>query len=344
MRRSIYALVITAGCLTAGCEQAEYPFGAPDGSSGGGLVDGVDFIQLTSSNGSSKHLPIISSDGNTVAFLSSEDLVPGSNTALVTQVFAVSSSGRNLRQVTSTSAEVTGFDLSPDGDWVVFADKYSRLWRVSTDEGSTATQIALPVMVTAPKFTPDGEFVIWTDASGANIYDFESGGISTQLASVIAKGRAGGSRNADDIVYTSRSDGKVYIVSGTSSPERLSQDSTSGTNPSISSDGRRIAYDGSAGVHVVGNNGNSLQTFTGYLDPYSGICESGDYVVFTAEHQVVLGEVSSGKLTQITSNTSGGYRSHEPSLSRYGSRVAFVSEADFTGGNSDHSYEVFVTR
>lgn len=343
MRRFVCILILATSGLLAGCEREEYPFGAPNASSGGGLVDGVDFVQLTSTSKGEKSLPIISSDGNTVAFLSSEDLVSSSNTALATQVFAISSSGMNLRQVTASSVGVVSFDLSPDGDWVVFADKYRRLWRVSTDEGSTATPIASPVMVTAPKFTPDGEFVIWTDASGTNIYDFESGGISTQLAGVIAKGRAGGSRNADDIVYTSSFDGEVYIVSGTSSPDRLSQDSTSGTNPSISSDGRRIAYKCATGVHVVGSDGNAVQTFTGYFDPYSGICESGDYVVFTAGDHVIVGEVSSGKLTQITT-TSGGYRSHEPSLSRYGSRVAFVSEADFTGGNSDHSWEIFVTR
>ncbi|MEM8932364.1 MAG: hypothetical protein AAGE94_14375 [Acidobacteriota bacterium] len=81
---------------------------------------------------------------------------------------------------------------------------------------------------------------------------------------------------------------------------------------SISADGTRVAFTSNSD-HTGGNSDNNLEIFLW----------------------------DNGVLVQIT-DTLGPTQSSSPSISGDGSRIAFTSDADLTGGNADGSFEIFV--
>ncbi len=87
------------------------------------------------------------------------------------------------------------------------------------------------------------------------------------------------------------------------------------SNPSISADGTRIAFD-------------SVADLTG---------ENGD-----ENKEIFLHDTTTATTTQITDTTGGGQSNVEPSLSADGTRIAFYSNRNIGGGNPDGNYEVFL--
>jgi Tol biopolymer transport system component len=73
------------------------------------------------------------------------------------------------------------------------------------------------------------------------------------------------------------------------------------------------------------------------------VADTGDPVGTNPDHnsEIFLRDVSTGSVTQLTSTTSGN-SGGSVAISGDGSRVAFLSTTDLTGGNSDHNAEVFV--
>src|SRR5262249_38303439 len=85
--------------------------------------------------------------------------------------------------------------------------------------------------------------------------------------------------------------------------------------PSISGDGRRIAFYSDRDLVPGGNADANLEIF--------------------------LHEDTTNSFTQVT-NTIGGSGNFNPSISADGTHIAFLSDRDITGGNADGSFEIFL--
>jgi Tol biopolymer transport system component len=87
--------------------------------------------------------------------------------------------------------------------------------------------------------------------------------------------------------------------------------------PSINADGTRIAFESNANLTNENFNFNS---------------------------EIYLADTSGATITitQIT-NTANGDGSHRPSINSAGTRIAFDSDGDLTGGNSDRNSEIFLS-
>ena len=92
-------------------------------------------------------------------------------------------------------------------------------------------------------------------------------------------------------------------------------DETAGfsNRPSINADGTRIAFDSDADINGGNPDGNS---------------------------EIYLFDTTTGIITQITDETAGG--SFNPSINADGTRIAFSSNADITGGNPEGNFELFL--
>jgi Tol biopolymer transport system component len=85
---------------------------------------------------------------------------------------------------------------------------------------------------------------------------------------------------------------------------------------SISADGTRIAFESSNDI-TPGIPGNA-----------------------DGNPEIFLWTQSTG-LTQLTNSTGGG-SNDDPAINTDGTRIAFSSDRDLTGGNADHGYEIFL--
>jgi len=160
---------------------------------------------------------------------------------------------------------------------------------------------------------------------------------------------------------------EIYLFDTTTGIITQITDETAGNslNPSINADGTRIAFESEADI----NGGNPEGNFEVYLfDTATGIITQitdetagnsfdpsinadGTRIAFYSDadinggnpdgsFEVYLFDTTTGIITQITDETAGD--SLNPSINADGTRIAFVSDANFTGGNPDGSFEVYL--
>jgi len=98
-------------------------------------------------------------------------------------------------------------------------------------------------------------------------------------------------------------------------------DASSNEEPAISADGTRIAFVSSA--NLTGGN------------------PDGNFEIFLFVTTTVNPDGTLGGFTQIT-NTIGSTSNEEPAISADGTRIAFRSRANLTGGNADGNREIFL--
>jgi uncharacterized protein (TIGR03437 family) len=152
----------------------------------------------------------------------------------------------------------------------------------------------------------------------------------------------------------------------THTPER-----TLNLNPTISGDGRRIAFEstgdltgannGGAGFHTlradITNDGATLTSIAASRAPAPALSRDGSHLAF-ASRENLTGENPDGnseiflfegeRLRQITNTTPRdaarriGDGNFQPSISNDGKLLAFASNRDLTGANSDANLEIFV--
>ncbi len=141
-------------------------------------------------------------------------------------------------------------------------------------------------------------------------------------------------------------------------------DSESNTNPTINADGTRIAFVSAA--NITGDNPDrSIELFlwdksdgitqitdTDFkfnIDP--SINKDGTKIAFVSDadltgmnpdlnSEIYVWDELTEKFTQITDTTESG--SSRPSINGDGSRVAFISDADFTGKNPEGNTEIYL--
>jgi len=266
--------------------------------------------------------PQVSADGRFVAFLSmASDLVPG-DTNDTWDVFV-----RDLRagttervNVSSTGAQSdgqahSGVRISPDGRFVVFPSYATNLVPGDTNENSDvfvrdrATGRTERVSVTSAGEQADG-FSAFATAISADgrwvLFDSEAGNLV-----------AGDTNGVRDIFRHDRRTGRTDRVSVAADGSQADHFSEA---PSISADGRHVAFDSFASNLVPGDTNDSSDVF--------------------------VRDLRTGR-TDLVSRTPAGapslYHSFNPTLSADGRLVVFQSESpDVVAGDTNDSSDVFV--
>jgi TolB protein len=110
--------------------------------------DGSNPRQLTS-NAALNVLPVVSTDGRYIVFVSTRTGVP--------HIWRMDSDGSNLKQITNGIAETNPI-VSPDSQWIVYQDINDlRMWKIPID-GGTAAKL-LDKLVGQAAISPDGKLI-----------------------------------------------------------------------------------------------------------------------------------------------------------------------------------------
>ncbi len=315
-------------------------------------ADGTGLTQLTADPVYDSQFGAISLDGSVVVFESQADLVPGSNTDHEWEVFKIDPDGTGLTQMTSDSAYMSGAPTaSGDGSVIAFhsqanwvgsnADHSLEIFVINSD-GSGLTQLTAGSNQSFdPEISADGTVVAFTacaDLVGENppqipqVYRVNADGTDLEqlthgapawycswATSISGDGSVIGLWSFADLTGANPgNDQHAYLLQFGLGLAQLTLDAGESSDaPSISADGSLIAF--SSGTnHTGGNPDNTREIF-------------------------VINADGTG-LTQLTSAPSPYHSGsfYRTALSADGSSIAFASTADLTGGNADHSFEVFV--
>ncbi len=316
--------------------------------------DGTSLRQLTTTPaGYDSSSAELSGSGNRIAFQSAANLV-ANNTEFYTEIFAIDWAGTGLRQVTDTVATLQLFgapasqspSITDDGVTIVFWSNFNRIFPF-------------------PSYNIDGNFEVFKIRfDGTSLVALTSSALS--VGSLLPTVSGNGSRVA------------FYRLAGADagnpdgSPELYSVAGTGGTikqlsntsplligSPDLSPDGSRIVYTyttdllGDAELWRVQSDGTDRVKVTATaLGSVSGpVIAADDRTIVYAAGGDPLGTNGDGTteifrinadgtgLAQLTSDATEN--SSRPALASDGSRVAFDSTSNVTGGNPDTSSEIF---
>jgi len=255
--------------------------------------------QLTSDPGWNSFSPSLSADGTKVAFDSNANLT-GGNADNSFEIFVLGTDGTGITQLTSDPVVHSRRpSLSADGSKVAFyseadhtggnPDGSDELFVVNADGTGivqlTSDPVWYPTFFPFPSLSADGSKVAFSspeDLSGGN------------------PGKLNGL-----FVISTDGTGLVQLTSA-----------GVGAYLSLSADGSKVAFESSA--DLTGGN------------------PDGSYEIF------VINTDGTGLVQLSNDPVGGGNTISFPSLSADGSKVAFESGADLTGGNADNSGEIFV--
>nr|MCU0253799.1 hypothetical protein [Acidobacteriota bacterium] len=313
--------------------------------------DGTNLRQLTNTPDTyDSTAPDLAGSGNRIAFNSNANLVTN-NTEFYTEIFAIDWAGTGLRQVTNTTALLQLFgdpasqapSITDDGVTIVFFSNYNNIFnnfdgnfeifkiRYDSVGGFQAlTSSALSLGSLLPTVSGNGSRVAFYRLTGADAGNPDG---SPELYSVAGTG------------------GAVRQLSNTS-PLLIGA-------PDLSPDGSRIVFTyttdllGDAELWRVQADGSDRAKVTAAaLGSVSGpvIADDDRTIVYAADGNP-LGTNADGSseifriaadgtgLAQLTADATAN--SSRPALASDGSRVAFDSTGNFTGGNPDASSEIF---
>lgn len=308
--------------------------------------DGTGLRQLTTTAATyGSGSPSLSGNGQTIAFQSNGDLVPGSNAAHQTEIFAIDWAGTGLRQLTTTGRVLgllgapasTSPSITDDGQYVIYSSNDSTL---------------------LPPLNLDGNYEIFkikTDGTGKTALTNTVLSYGALLPTV-----AGGGGRITYYAVGTNVTLQAMDGSGGANTTLLTFDITLQDEPDLAPSGSRIVFTRATGVLATGQiwrvqaDGSDLAQVTNLSSGTpSGPSLAGDdqTIVFAAtsdplgtngdgSSEIFTIDASGTGLRQLTSGPSGTTSSHAV-ISRDGSVVVFDSDADLTGGNADGSTEIF---
>jgi Tol biopolymer transport system component len=270
-------------------------------------------------NGESSQ-PAISGDGRFVAFASFADNLVPTDTNFTSDVFVVDRTGGGPQRVSVSTTGAQGENrseqpsISADGRFVAFmsssdalvpgdndgaSDVFVRDRTASTTEGISVAPTAggFGATSSSPAITPDGRFVAFDS--------WEPGLVP------------GDTNNSFDVFVRDRTSGGLERVSVSSAGEQGDDWSLA---PSISADGRYVAFHSFAG-NLVAGDGNF------------------DFDVFLRDRTAG----TTVRASVRTDGTEGGQSlgSQNPSISGNGQVIAFESEADLVPADTGFPVDVF---
>ena len=263
----------------------------------------------------------ISANGGVIAFATAKSLVGGDANG-ASDVYAVNSDGSNLRLVSLALPAMGAYSPSVNGDGSSIT--YSagatapgaRREVYVRDGGGAPIPVAAPGVncdCIRPSISNDGNSIafevtdagifVWQRNGGATLVP--GSGKGSGLPEMSGSGRMVAYQRAERVVVFNRDSGNT------------TQTAVPGTNPSISADGRTVAYQATTPFGADGNGQSDIVTF----------------------------DVVSGQ-THLVSATGAGTvagGSYQPSINSDGGRVAFESEASgLVGGDGNGVTDIYL--
>jgi Tol biopolymer transport system component len=300
--------------------------------------------QITFSNAGENKNPSVSGDGTKIALISSSDLT-GGNADGNEEIF-LWTAGLGFTQITNTNG---GFNIDP----AINSDGTKIAFRSNRD-------------LTGGNAGLGEQIFLWTSGSGFTQITFptpNNGGPA--FPSINSDGTKVAFEATDD--YTGgNADGNVEIflwTAGSGITQLTSSTGCSNAAPAINSDGSRIAF--SSECNLTGGNADlndevvlwtsgsgfvQITSTTGGSNIEPSINSDGSQFAFRSNRDLTGGNadaneeiflwVSGSGFTQISSSTGGA--NTFPSINGDGTKIAFNSNRDLTGGNGDLNREVFL--
>jgi hypothetical protein len=210
------------------------------------------------------------------------------------------------------------------------------------------------------------EIFLWTAGSGLTQLTSSNGGGNANVSPSISADGARIAFSSDRNLTGGNADGNLEIFLWTSGSGITQLTNTTGgfnLAPSINADGTRIAF--FSNRDLTGSNADlnteiflwtqgsgltQLTNSTGGGSSEPSINADGTRIAFSSNNNLTGGNADGGLeiflwthgsgLTQLTNFTGGD--STNPSINADGTKIAFLSTADLTGGNPDGNSEIFL--
>jgi Tol biopolymer transport system component len=261
-------------------------------------------------------------------------------------------------RLTYDPAEHSQPALSPDGQTVVFiSDRTGRpdVFRTSVTGGQLINLTWTPsAQEDTPIFTPDGAAIAFaSDRDGDwSIYLMDSDGTNVRPA---LSGYAG----TDEVHPTFTPDGLVLAFSsnrvdgnwdiytaaiGSSEWTRLTTDPAVDRFPTLSADGRTIAFrserDGNSEIYLMDAYGSNLRRITSHsaFDYYPSLTPDGSGVVFVSNRSgkwnTYVADLAGGGVTALEQRE--GWQMHYPRLSSDGRWLVYA------GGRTGGTFDIYI--
>ncbi len=311
---------------------------------------GINEITFTTGGFFGNKEPSINSDGTRIAFVSDHDLT-GGNADGAREIFLFDTTANSFTQVTNTTNPPLDFgnqDPSINGDGTRIAFESNRDLTGGNADGNI--EIFL-YDTTTNSFTQ-----VTNTTGGGNEFPVLSGD-GTRIAFESNRDLTGG--NADGNV-------EIFLFDMTTNSFTQVTNTTGGGNEfaSINNDGTRIAFrsdrdltgdnaDGNLEIFLYDTTTSRLTQVTstsGGFNDTPAINGDGTHIAFVSDRfpagnpdgnsEIFLFNSTTGGIAQITFTTVGF--NTRPKINSDGTRIAFRSDRDFTGGNADGNDEIFL--
>lgn len=316
---------------------------------------GSNLRQLTQASGGEIEYVGISDDGQRLAFAHEGDLT-GGNPDLSWEIFAVLADGTGLAQRTNSTVDDFGeLSLSGNGLRIAYQSAVGGIFATNWLSGpSTLLEKGFH-----PSINDTGGFVFFANASGQIMriradgtslvplttlagaaYPVVSGGLGR--VAFRASGTAPGGSNpdgSDELLAMDNAGANLRQLTDNLAPIVIRAD--------LSADGAHVVFQTEQGadrkIFLAGADGSGPVLLTDSdlaLEP--AISGDGSRIVFhdLAKHEVFRIQADGSGLTQLTTCV-GNQFSRGAQISADGSLIAFHSNCNFTGQNSDGSGELF---
>ena len=315
--------------------------------------------QVTNSVNTGHNFPTMNSSGDLISLNSTGDYA-GNNPGLDWEVFLYTVTTNTYAQVTDSAED--GGPISLQDVPVIAADGARIIVESDRDILGTNSEhereifiydVATDSFVGQAGNMPGTAFGLLTPSLNGN---------GTRIAFHTFLNLTGGNPDFFNEVYLYNT-GSQVMSQVTSSP-------THSERPSISADGNRIAFVSDANLAGANADGNrevflrdiAAGTFTQITNSTGGgqsasreavISPDGSRLVFISSRdllgtnpdgfaEVFLYDIASSSLQQVTSTPTDTFDTGRPTINANGTRVAFMSTSDFTGGNADGNPEIFL--
>jgi Tol biopolymer transport system component len=265
----------------------------------------LSLTQVTNTTGGGNLRPSINSDGTRIAFDSRADLT-GGNADGNQEIFLYNATTNSFTQVTHTTGDDNTFDPSINSDGTRIAFSSTRDLTGSNADGNVEIFLYNATTTTFTQVTN-------TTGSRGNYHpSINSDGrrIAFESELDLTGGNADG--NNEIFLYDEITNSIIQVTNTTGGGIAPGPPNT---NPSINSDGTRIAFESDRDL----SGGNADTTF-----------------------EFFLYNVTSNSFTQITNTTLADNGYSHASINGDGTRIAFDNSANVTGDNADENSEIFL--
>ena len=159
-------------------------------------------------------------------------------------------------------SDVTHPDWGPDGQ-IVFVqhteDDQSDIWVVEPDGSGARVLVETPGLDTDPRWSPDGESVVFVTVDGANnqdvaVVESDGRGLRTLVSTPAYEYAPSFTPDGGEVLFVR--DGSIFAISLDGDDERQLTDGPSDANPEMSSDGRRLAFLSRGSLYVAAPDGS----------------------------------------------------------------------------------------